>query len=58
MCRGREIHTHKAPLYWSVCEYAREMEMAGVPYHEMDLTSAQRDAVIDMMPTKFKSYND
>ena len=46
LCRGGEIHTHKAPLYWSVYEYAREMELAGIPYHEMDLSSAQWDAVI------------
>lgn len=51
LCRGGEIHTHKAPLYWSVYEYAREMELAGIPYHEMDLSSAQWDAVIDMMST-------
>ena len=56
LCRGGEIHTHKAPLYWSVYEYAREMERAGIPYHEMDLSSAQWDAVIDMMSTKFKSH--
>lgn len=56
LCRGGEIHTHKAPLYWSVYEYAREMELAGIPYHEMDLSSAQWDAVIDMMSTKFKSH--
>lgn len=51
-----DIHKYKAPLYWTVYEYAREMEIAGVPYHEMDLTSDQWDAVIDMMATKFKPY--
>ena len=51
-----EIHTYKAPLYWTIYEYAREWELAGVPYDQMDLSSDQWDAVIDMMATKFKPY--
>ena len=51
-----DIHKYKAPLYWTIYEYAREWEIAGVPYHEMDLSSDQWDAVIDMMATKFKPY--
>ena len=49
-----DIHKYKAPLYWSIYEYAREFEIAGIPYDQMDLTSDQWDAVIDMMATKFK----
>ncbi len=51
-----EIHHYKAPLYWSIYEYAREMELAGIPYGQMDLTEEQWDKVIDMMATKFKPY--
>lgn len=49
-----DIHKYKAPLYWTIYEYAREMELAGIPYDQMDLSSDQWDAVIDMMATKFK----
>ena len=42
-------HNYKAPLYWTIYEYAREWEIAGVPYDQMDLSSEQWDAVIDMM---------
>lgn len=51
-----DIHKYKAPLYWTIYEYAREMELAGIPYDQMDLSSDQWDAVIDMMATKFKPY--
>ena len=51
-----DIHKYKAPLYWTIYEYAREMEIAGIPYDQMDLTSDQWDAVIDMMAAKFKPY--
>ena len=51
-----DIHKYKAPLYWSIYEYAREFELAGIPYDQMDLSSDQWDAVIDMMATKFKPY--
>ena len=49
-------HNYKSPLYWTIYEYAREWELAGVPYDQMDLTSDQWDAVIDMMATRFKPY--
>ncbi len=49
-------HNYKAPLYWTIYEYAREWEIAGVPYDQMDLSSEQWDAVIDMMATRFKPY--
>ena len=42
-----DIHKYKAPLYWTIYEYAREMELAGIPYDQMDLSSDQWDAVID-----------
>ncbi|HIR37609.1 MAG TPA: hypothetical protein IAC93_04460, partial [Candidatus Limisoma gallistercoris] len=31
-----DIHKYKAPLYWSIYEYAREFEIAGIPYDQMD----------------------
>lgn len=51
-----DIHNYKAPLYWTIYEYARTWELEGVPYDQMDLSSDEWDAVIDMMATKFKPY--
>jgi len=49
-----EIHTYKAPLYWSVYEYCIEQSWAGVSNEDMDLTAAQWDEIIDMVATKLK----
>lgn len=51
-----DIHNYKAPLYWTIYEYARTWELEGIPYDQMDLSSDEWDAVIDMMATKFKPY--
>lgn len=51
-----DIHTYKAPLYWSVYEYCIEQEHAGVSNQDMDLTSEQWDEIIDMVATELKPY--
>ena len=51
-----EIHVHKAPLYWSVYEYCWELEKAGVPASEMDITEEQWDEIIDWVATDLKPY--
>ena len=42
-----DIHNYKAPLYWSIYEYAREMELAGVPYDQMDCKKALQHEGVD-----------
>ena len=51
-----EIHTYKAPLYWSVYEYCIEQERAGVANSDMDLTAAQWDEIIDYVSTELAPY--
>ena len=46
----------KAPLYWSIYEYAYEQEKAGVSGNDMDFTEAQWDEVIDWVATNLKPY--
>lgn len=46
----------KAPLYWSIYEYAYEQEQAGVSGSDMDFTEAQWDEVIDWVATNLKPY--
>lgn len=46
----------KAPLYWSIYEYAYELERAGVSGNDMDFTEAQWDEVIDWVATNLKPY--
>ncbi|MBQ8466692.1 MAG: glucan 1,6-alpha-isomaltosidase [Prevotella sp.] len=46
----------KAPLYWSIYEYAYEQERAGVSSSDMDFTEAQWDEVIDWVATNLKPY--
>ena len=33
-----DVHVYKAPLYWSVYEYCYELERAGVPESDMDIS--------------------
>ena len=42
-----DIHTYKAPLYWSIYEYCYTQEQAGVSNSDMDFTPEQWDEVID-----------
>ena len=46
----------KAPLYWSIYEYAYELEQAGVSGNDMDFTEAQWDEVIDWVATNLKPH--
>ena len=47
----------KAPLYWSIYEYAYEQEQAGVSGSDMDFTEAQWDEVIDWVATNLKPFS-
>lgn len=51
-----EIHTYKAPLYWSIYEYCYEQERAGVSNEQMDFTEQQWDEVIDWMAREMKPH--
>ena len=42
-----DIHTYKAPLYWSIYEYCYTQEQAGVSNSDMDFTPEQWDEVIE-----------
>ena len=46
----------KAPLYWSIYEYAYELEQAGVDGGSMDFTETQWDEIIDWVATNLKPY--
>ena len=50
------IHTFKAPMYWSVYEYCYELERAGVENSDMDITPDEWDKIIDWMATDLKPY--
>lgn len=43
------IHTFKAPLYWSIYEYCYDLEQKGIPASAMDFTPEQWDEVIEWM---------
>lgn len=51
-----DIHTYKAPLYWSVYEYCYEQEQNGVANENMDITPAEWDKIIDWVATELKPY--
>ena len=51
-----EIHTYKAPLYWSVYEYCYDKEQAGVSNEEMDISADEWDKIIDWVATDLKPY--
>lgn len=51
-----DIHTYKAPLYWSVYEYCYELEQNGVANSDMDITPAQWDRIIDWVASDLKPY--
>ncbi len=51
-----DIHTMKAPLYWSIYEYCYTLEQNGVSNSDMDFTEAQWDEVIDWVATELKPY--
>ena len=51
-----DIHTYKAPLYWSIYEYCYTQEQAGVSNSDMDFTPEQWDEVIDWVARELKPY--
>ncbi len=51
-----EIHTYKAPLYWSVYEYCWLLEQQHIPASEMDITEEQWDKIIDWVASELKPY--
>lgn len=51
-----DIHTYKAPLYWSVYEYCYEQEQNGVANSDMDITPEEWDKIIDWVATDLKPY--
>lgn len=51
-----DIHTFKAPLYWSVYEYCYELERQGIPASEMDISAEEWDKIIDWVATELKPY--
>lgn len=48
------IHTFKAPLYWSVYEYCYEKERAGV--ETIDISAEEWDKIIDWVATDLKPH--
>ena len=50
------IHTFKAPLYWSVYELCWQMAQNGIPEYQMDMNEAEWDKAIDWMATNRKPY--
>lgn len=49
-----DIHTFKAPLYWSVYEYCYEQERAGVSNDRMDIRPAEWASIIDWLSRDLK----
>lgn len=50
------IHTFKAPLYWSVYEYCWQMAQSGIPENQMDMNEAEWDKAIDWVAENLKPY--
>lgn len=51
-----EIHTYKAPLYWSVYEYCYLQDQLGVANEDMDITPEEWDKILDWVATDLKPY--
>lgn len=52
----QEIHTVKAPLYWSVYEYCWEQNKKGVSNENMDISESEWDKIIDWVARDLKPY--
>lgn len=50
------IHTSKAPLYWSVYEYCWEQNKQGVSNEDMDISEEEWDKIIDWVASDLKPY--
>ncbi len=51
-----EIHTRKAPLYWSVYEYCHLQSISGVKNEDMDITADQWEKITDWLARDLKPY--
>lgn len=51
-----EIHTYKAPLYWSIYEYCYEQNQQGVQDADMDISAEEWDKIIDWVASDLKPY--
>lgn len=50
------VHSFKAPLYWSVYEYCWEQERAGVSNENMDISSSEWDKILDWVASDLKPH--
>lgn len=51
-----DIHTFKAPLYWSIYEYCYDLECAGVANESMDYTLTQWTQTMDWIAENLKPH--
>ncbi len=51
-----EIHTYKAPLYWSAYEYCYELSKRGVAEADMDISANEWDRIINWVASELKPY--
>ena len=51
-----DIHTRRAPLYWSVYEYCWMLNKQGIPESQMDLPEEEWDRIIDWVARELKPY--
>lgn len=51
-----DVHVYKAPLYWSVYEYCYELERAGVPESDMDISPEEWDKILDWVARDLKPH--
>lgn len=51
-----DLHSYKAPLYWSVYEYCWEQERAGVSNENMDIKPEEWDKILDWVAKDLKPH--
>ncbi len=51
-----DIHTYKAPLYWSIYEYCYELDKQSVAHEKIQYTTQQWEDLCLWMEDKFKPY--
>lgn len=51
-----DVHSYKAPMYWSVYEYCWSQERAGVTNENMDITADEWDKIIDWVARDLKPH--
>lgn len=52
-----DIHTYKAPLYWSIYEYCYTQEQAGVSNSDMDLKAMRAPSTISQSRQRNTAYS-